>query len=298
MIEVTKLTGSIGAEIKGVDLSTDLSSETVAAIKDALYDNYVVFFRNQKPLSEEEHMRAGSHFGTLDLSEIQPNPSARREVLWMESHSAKGGGAEYLHRDRTYLEAPPMGSLLQCMVKPEVGGDTCWSSSVAAYEALSEPFRNLIDGLSALHSIQPLAMRSAGMREMLGDKVHSFSTAIHPLVEVHPVSGRKALNVNANWTTQIMDVSQEESRMLLDLLLNHVKRPEFHVRFSWNVGDIAFWDNRTTQHCAIADYDTRRVMKRVALVGHKPRGPRDAPLEISASEADTVKSGLDEAASR
>ncbi len=276
MIEVIKLTGTIGAEIKGVDLSTELPPETVAAVKDALHDNYVVFFRNQKPLSEEEHMRAGRHFGTLDLSEIQPDPAARREVLWMESNSAKGNGAEYLHRDRTYLDAPPMGSLLQCMVKPDVGGDTCWISSVAAYEALSQPVRDLIDGLSALHSIAPLAARSQSMRDMLGDKVHSFATAIHPLVEVHPVSGRKALNVNANWTTQIMGVSQEESRMLLDFLLNHVKRPEFQIRFSWNVGDIAFWDNRTTQHCAIADYNSRRVMKRVALVGHPPKGPRDA----------------------
>jgi taurine dioxygenase len=273
MIEVKKLTGTIGAEIRGVDLSADLPPETVAAIQDALFDNHVVFFRDQKPLSEEEHMRAGRHFGTLDISEIQPKPSANREVLWMESESAKGKGAEYWHRDRTYLEAPPMGSLLQCMVKPEVGGDTCWTSSVAAYDALSEPIRKLIDGLSALHSIRPLAARSEPIREALGERLHSFPTAIHPLVEVHPVSGRKALNVNANWTTEIVGVSQEESRMLLDFLLNHVKRPEFQVRFSWNVGDVAFWDNRSTQHCAIADYDTRRVMKRVALVGHPPKGP-------------------------
>jgi len=275
MIAVRKLTGAIGAEIEGVDLSSDLSPETVEAVKEALFENYVVFFRNQKPLSEEEHMRAGRYFGTLDLSEIQPNPSANREVLWMETEGGKGGGAEYLHRDRTYLEAPPMGSILQCMVKPPIGGDTCWMSSVAAYDALSQPIRDLIDGLYALHSIQPLAARSQKVRETLGEKLHSFPTAIHPLVEVHPVSGRKALNINANWTTEIVGISREESRMLLDFLLEHVKRPEFQVRFHWNVGDVAFWDNRTTQHCAIADYDQRRVMKRVALVGHAPRGPRD-----------------------
>ena len=160
MIEVIKLTGTIGAEIKGVDLSTELPPpETVAAVKDALHDNYVVFFRNQKPLSEEEHMRAGRHFGTLDLSEIQPDPAARREVLWMESNSAKGNGAEYLHRDRTYLDAPPMGSLLQCMVKPDVGGDTCWASMYEAYDALSKPMQTLVDGLEALHTIAPLAGR-------------------------------------------------------------------------------------------------------------------------------------------
>lgn len=275
MVEVCKMTGAIGAEIGGVDLSTPLSPEEVDAIVDALHDNYVVFFRDQQPLSEEEHMRVGRYFGTLDISEIQPKPSSNREVLWMEATSAKGRGAEYWHRDRTYLESPPLGSILQCMVKPEIGGDTCWMSSVAAYEALSEPTRSFIDGLSALHSIRPLAARSQDVRDTLSEKIHSFPTAIHPLVEVHPVSGRKALNVNANWTTEIVGLSQEESRMLLDFLLEHVKRPEFAVRFHWNVGDVAFWDNRTAQHCAIADFSTRRVMKRVALVGHPPRGPQD-----------------------
>jgi len=274
MMEIRQVTGVIGAQVKGIDLSGELTPEEVRAITQALHDHGVVFFRDQKPLSEEEHMRVGGYFGTLDISEIQPKPSSNREVLWMEAMSAKGKGAEYWHRDRTYLEAPPLGSILQCMVKPEVGGDTCWSSSVAAYEALSAPIRALIDGLSALHSIRPLAARSQDVRDALGEKLHSFPTAIHPLVEVHPATGRKALNVNANWTTEIVGVSQEESRMLLDFLLEHVKRPEFAVRFQWNVGDVAFWDNRSVQHCAIADFNTRRVMKRVALVGHKPQGPQ------------------------
>lgn len=273
MIEVKRITGTIGAEITGVDVSGELSDNEVSTIRDALNDNYVVFFREQKPLSEEEHMRLGRYFGTLDISEIQPDPSANREVLWMEATSANGRGAEYFHRDRTYLEAPPLGSILQCMVRPDVGGDTCWTSSVAAYDALSEPIRHLIDGLTALHSIAPLAARSQAVRDALGEKLHTFPTATHPLVEVHPVTGRKALNINANWTTQILGVSREEARMLLDFLLEHVKRPEFQVRFQWQVGDIAFWDNRTTQHCAIADFNTRRVMKRVALVGHPPKGP-------------------------
>ncbi|MCP1470349.1 taurine dioxygenase [Sphingobium sp. OAS761] len=273
MMEIRKVTGAIGAEVGGVDLSRPLSDGEISAITNALHDHYVVFFREQRPLSEEEHMRVGRYFGTLDISEIQPKPSSNREVLWMEATSAKGRGAEYWHRDRTYLEAPPLGSILQCMVKPDVGGDTCWTSSVAAYEALSEPIQALVDRLSALHSIRPLAARSQDVRDTLGDKIHSFPTAVHPLVEVHPVSGRKALNVNANWTTEIMGLSQEEGRMLLDFLLEHVKRPEFAVRFHWNVGDVAFWDNRTVQHCAIADFNTRRVMKRVALVGHPPKGP-------------------------
>lgn len=275
MIEVQKLTGVLGAEIGGIDLSQPIAKADADAVLEALYDNYVVFFRNQKPLSEEEHIRAGQAFGVLDISEIQPNPTKHREVLVMDTMSSKGAGAEYWHRDRTYLEEPPMGSLLQCMMRPEIGGDTCWASSVAAYEALSKPIRDLIDGLSALHSIRPLAARSKVVNEAVGDRIANWPTAIHPLVEVHPVTGRKALNANANWTTEIVGLSREEGQMLLNFLLEHVKRPEFQVRFRWNVGDVAFWDNRTTLHCAIADYDTRRVMKRVALTGHKPRGPQD-----------------------
>jgi taurine dioxygenase len=113
------------------------------------------------------------------------------------------------------------------------------------------------------------------VRQALGDKIHSWPSAVHPLVEVHPVTGRKALNINGNWTTSIEGVSSEESEMLLGFLMEHVKRPEFQVRFQWNEGDVAFWDNRTSLHCAIADYDTRRIMKRVALAGHRPKGPGD-----------------------
>jgi taurine dioxygenase len=275
-MEIIRLTGAIGAEIRGVDLSQELQPETVAAIRQAWLDHYVVFFRNQKPLSEEEHMRLGRYFGMLDVSEIQPKPARNREILIIDSPSGATKGAELLHRDRTYLDAPPMGSLLQCMIKPDCGGDTCWSSSVAAYDALSAPIRDLIDGLTALHSIRALAARSATVREALGDRVHTWPTAVHPLVEVHPETGRKALNVNANWTTEIVELASEEGRMLLDFLFEHVKRPDFGVRFSWNVGDMAFWDNRASQHCAVADFTTPRQMKRVALVGHKPNGPRDA----------------------
>lgn len=275
MIEVEKLTGVIGAEIRGLDLSQPIAKADADAVMDALYDNYVVFFRDQKPLSEEEHIRAGQAFGVLDISEIQPRPTQHREVLVMETEAPKGAGAEYWHRDRTYLEEPPMGSLLQCMKRPDIGGDTCWASTVHAYEALSQPIKTLIDGLSALHTIRPLAARSKIVNDALGERLESWPTAVHPLVEVHPVTGAKALNVNANWTTQIQGLSREEGQMLLGFLLEHVKRPEFQVRFRWNVGDLAFWDNRTTLHCAIADYTTKRIMKRVALTGHKPRGPQD-----------------------
>lgn len=273
MITVKKLTANIGAEIGGVDLSQPLDADTVAEIKQAYTDNVVIFFRNQKPLDDVEHIRVGRYFGTLDISEIQPTPREHREVLVLDQVAPKGEGADRWHRDRTYLEVPPQGSILQCVQRPELGGDTCWASMYAAYDALSPTMQKFLDGLTAKHSIARLASYSKKVSETLGDRLNSWPTTIHPVVELHPVSGRKALNVNANWTESIVGMHHAESEALLTFLFEHTKSPEFHVRFNWNVNDIAFWDNRASCHYAVADYTSRRVMKRVALVGHKPVGP-------------------------
>jgi taurine dioxygenase len=273
MISVRKLTASIGAEIGGVDLSAPLEHDAVDAIQQAFADNLVVFFRDQKTLDDDQHIRLGQYFGTLDLSEIQPNPLARREILVLDQVSPKGEGADRWHRDRTYLEVPPLGSILQCVRKPELGGDTCWASMYAAYDALSAPMQSFVDGLSARHGIDRLASYSRKVSETLGDRVRNWPSTIHPVVEVHPVTGRKALNVNANWTSEIIGVTHGESEMILNFLFEHVKGPEFQVRFSWNEGDVAFWDNRACVHYAVPDYTSRRTMRRVALVGNKPVGP-------------------------
>jgi len=282
MIAVRKLTASIGAELAGVDLSEPLAPDDVRAIKDALHENLVVFFRNQKKLEDEQHIRLGRYFGTLDLSEIQPTPTAHREILVLDQVSPKGEGADSWHRDRTYLEAPPMGSVLQCVKRADLGGDTCWASMYAAYDALSAPMQAFIDTLSARHSIEPLARRSRKVSDYLGDRLKDFPSTIHPLVEVHPVTGKKALNVNANWTAEIVGLAKAEGDMLLGFLFDHLKSPEFQVRFNWNEGDIAFWDNRAVQHYAVADYTSRRIMRRVAIVGHKPAGPMDVQPGLAA----------------
>jgi taurine dioxygenase len=273
MITVNKLTPIIGAEIRGVDLSEPLGDDTVAEIRRAFADNLVIFFRDQKPLDDETHIRVGRYFGTLDLSEIQPQPRAHREVLVLDQVSPKGEGADRWHRDRTYLEVPPLGSILQCVQPADMGGDTCWASMYAAYEALSAPMQAFVDTLQARHSIARLASYSRKVSETLGDRLNTWPSTIHPLVEVHPETGRKALNVNANWTESIVGMSKAESDMLLDFLFEHVKQPEFQVRFHWNQSDVAFWDNRCCLHYAVADYTSRRIMKRVALVGNKPVGP-------------------------
>ncbi len=273
MVTVKKLTANIGAEIGGVDLSQPLSADTVAAIQQAYNDNLVIFFRDQKPLDDEAHIRVGRYFGTLDISEIQPTPREHREILVLDQVSPKGEGADRWHRDRTYLEVPPQGSILQCVQRAELGGDTCWASMYAAYEALSEPMQKFIDGLYARHSIARLASYSRKVSETLGDRLKTWPSTIHPLVEVHPDTGRKALNVNANWTEEVVGLTHPESEALLMFLFDHTKNPEFQIRYNWKVNDVAFWDNRCSVHYAVADYTSRRIMKRVALVGHKPVGP-------------------------
>ena len=209
----------------------------------------------------------------MDISDIQPIKREHREILVLDQINPKGDGADRWHRDRTYLEAPPLGSILQCVQRPEVGGDTCWASTYAAYDALSPAMQKFLDGLTARHSIKRLASYSRKVAETLGDRLATWPTSVHPVVEIHPVSGRKALNVNSSWTESIEGLHHAESEMLLTFLFEHVKSPEFHVRFNWNANDVAFWDNRAANHYAVADYTTRRIMKRVALVGHKPVGP-------------------------
>lgn len=284
MLQVKKLTGYIGAEISGVDLSQPLSADTVAEIRRVWLENGVVFFHNQKVLPDEDHIRLGQYFGTLDTTELPEGTGERKhpEILMIDLvGNGKSGGADIFHRDRPYLDAPPMGSILQQVIAPEYGGDTVWMSTYAAYDALSEPMQALVDQLHARNAIKP-RRHTPEVAKALGDKIYTWPSAIHPLVEVHPETGRKALNVNAAWTDRILELSLGESEMLLGYLFNHVTDPRFQVRFRWNVGDVAFWDNRCCLHYAVPDYTGRRVMKRVAFQGTKPVGPSDVVAKKAA----------------
>jgi taurine dioxygenase len=282
MIEIRKLTSNIGAEISGVDLSKPMTPELVAEIRRALLDNIVIFFRGQKLLDDDEFVRLGQYFGTLIVADIQTSQTSRPEISMFDQVAPKGQSGDSFHRDLTHMEAPPMGAILQQVVRPETGGDTCWASMYAAYDALSPAMQNFLDGLYARHSVEPVARSSALVRETLGEKMKTMPISVHPAVEVHPETGRKALNINRNWTLEFTDLTREESELLLGFLLNHVTNPDFQVRFSWQAGDIAFWDNRCSQHFAVADYTTRRVMRRVALAGSKPVGPREAQVSRAA----------------
>ena len=272
-ITVEKLTEAIGAEVRGVDLSQPLDTDTVASVRGALLDNLVLFFRDQH-MTTDDHIRFASYFGEIDLPLFRTAASPRPEVIVLDQIEPKGQGADSWHADNTYMECPPMGSILRAVMLPPVGGDTCFASMVAAYEALSPAMQQLLDPLGALHSLEQMVERTKHVANAsLRDSLEQWPPMVHPVVRVHPETGRKLLNVNANWTVSIDGFTKPESDALLGFLLHHVRSPEFQCRFHWSEGAVAFWDNRAVQHYAVADYTSRRMMERVTIAGDRPVGP-------------------------
>jgi taurine dioxygenase len=273
-IRIEPATATVGADIYGCDLSQPLDEATLGAIRRALLDHLVLFFREQPLLSVDEHVRFARYFGEIDLPLFRTKASERPEILVLDQVAPKGEGADSWHADNTYMQTPPMGSILQARMLPEYGGDTCFASMVAAYEALSPAMQGFLDGLSATHSLEQMVERTKHVAgTSLRDSLSAWPPVSHPVVRVHPESGRKMLNVNANWTQSIDGLSHAESTALLAFLLDHVKSPEFQVRLHWSEGDVAFWDNRAVQHYAVADYTSRRVMQRITISGDRPVGP-------------------------
>ena len=270
MISVKALTGSIGADVHGVDLSRPLDTATVAFVRQALLDHLVLFFREQEILSVEQHGTVTRYFGELEVTPFY-REGHDPTLLIIEQFDAQmnrnSQGANF-HADNTFRPYPPMGALLQAHVLPERGGDTCFASMYAAYEGLSDRMRLYLDGMEAWHSLEQMKNRLARTTgTKLSLNLDDWPPIRHPVVAVHPETGRKLLNVNYNWTMSLADVPAPESDAILKYLFEHIRRPEFQVRLHWNVGDVAFWDNRSAQHCAVADYQGRRLMQRLAIAG-------------------------------
>ncbi|MGI9589854.1 MAG: TauD/TfdA dioxygenase family protein [Myxococcota bacterium] len=272
-VRVEPVTATIGANISGVDLRDPLSQEDRSAIESALLAHGVLFFRDQ-PITPDQHVAFAEQFGTISIAPLAPGEGPRPEVMVLDQVSPKGEGADNWHSDNTFMAEPPLGSILRAVELPEVGGDTCFASAVAAYEALSEPIRRLVDGLRAVHDITKPTTRAiqAGIFDAarLPALQAHWPPVEHPVARTHPMTGRKALYVNGNSTTRILGLSERENDWLLPFLNDHVRSPEFQCRFRWAPGSIAFWDNRSVQHYAVPDYSQRRVMHRVTLAGDKP----------------------------
>ncbi len=271
-MEVVPLTSAIGAEVRGVDLA-DVDDAMVDEVRKALLDRLVLFFRDQR-LDDDQHIRFAERFGPISVPTFTTGSSQRPEIIVLDQVAPYGEGADSWHADNTYMAEPPMASILRAVRLPGVGGDTCFSSMYAAYEGLSPALQAFLDGCTATHDIMVMVERTkhlanAGLRE----SAKLWPPVVHPVVRVHPETGRKLLNVNANWTVRINELAARESDALLAFLFAHVQRPEFQCRFQWSEGAVAFWDNRVVQHYAVPDYADRRVMHRVTVAGDRPYGP-------------------------
>ena len=265
-ITVNKATPTVGAYIGGVDMA-HADDETIAEVRRALNENCVIFFRDQR-MTPEEHIAFGRRFGDLDVHPAAPNSKAHAEILVIhaDENSARAAGEEW-HSDVSCQPEPPMGSILYMHEVPPAGGDTMFSSMYAAYEALSDRMKNYLDGLTAIHDgAHVFGAASYGRKEEA-----EFPRSEHPIVRTHPESGRKGLFVNRGFTTRIVGVPRDESDAILDYLYRHMEHPNFQVRFTWQPGSVAFWDNRSAQHRAIWDYwPHRRTGHRVTVKGDKP----------------------------
>jgi len=276
-IRVQPVAGAIGAEVSGVDLSKDLGADAVAALRRAWLEHLVLFFRDQA-LPPARFLAFAKRFGEpieypfvkgLDeFPEIIP-------VLKLENEKVNFGGI--WHSDTTYLDVPPMASMLVAREVPAAGGDTEFANMYLAYETLSAGMRRLLDGLLAVNS-SAAADVSRTREDRLKDSGRADAkkeyAASHPVVRVHPETGRRALYVNSAHTVRFEGMTDEESAPILKFLYAHQTRPEFTCRFHWHPGSLAMWDNRCAQHNAINDYQGhRRLLHRITLAGDKPAGP-------------------------
>ena len=273
-LDVRPIAGALGAEIGGVDLSRELNAGTIAAIRQALLDHLVIFFRDQD-ISSDQYLAFASCFGkTVEYPLVNglDGYPAIMSVVKLEDEKINFGGL--WHSDTTYLEQPPMASILLGRELPPFGGDTEFANMYLAYETLSDGMKKLLTplrGVSVSNLPKTQKTRQARMADGSKATTDSVLTATHPVVRTHPETGRKALYVNGAHTIRFEGLSEEESAPLLNYLFAHQIRPEFTCRFRWEQGSIAFWDNRASQHNPINDYHGfRRVMHRITLAGDKP----------------------------
>ncbi|OHX20668.1 taurine dioxygenase [Chromobacterium sphagni] len=274
-LQLTRLSPALGAIVEGVDLARPLSDSLHREIRDALLRHQVLFFRGQD-ITPLQQRNFAVRFGDLHTHPIYPQHPDARQIMVLDTEAVDLQDNAIWHTDVTFIETPPLGAVLAARQLPEFGGDTLWASGTAAWEALSERMRALLDGLTATHDFTrsfPLKRygQSPADRQRWEEARRQHPPLSHPVARIHPESGRKALFVNEGFTSEINELPEAESRALLQFLFAHQARPEFSVRWRWQEGDVAFWDNRCTTHYAMDDYrPARRVMHRATILGDKP----------------------------
>jgi len=272
---VVRLSASLGAEVRGIDL-VQAGPPEASELLSLLLAHQVLFFPDQQ-LSQDAHVAFGRHFGVLAGHPNLANPFSEHLEIF-ELAASRGGIADEWHSDITFQAEPSVLSILHMVKCPELGGDTLWSNAARAYDELSTPLREFCEGLTALHDAAP-----HGKPEDM---------AVHPVVRVHPVTARKSLFVNEHFTRRIVELSHEESEVLLGYLKRWVANPRFTVRYRWSEGTVAMWDNRCTQHFVLNDFEDERIIQRVTVMGDVPEGvgpPRWAPYTRTQNPAATSR---------
>lgn len=272
MLKIEKITGAIGAEISGIALSWDLTSDVCDEIYDALINHQVIFFRDQD-LSPEAHLQLAKSFGEPEPPHpVYPHVEDFENIVLLKSGGGDVPDTNDWHKDMTFKANPPFTSILHAVNVPAVGGDTLWSSTSAAYDNLPDAWKTHLEGFEAMHDIGTFRndFYKKGGIEAVNNALKDTGSAVHKIIDTHPVSGLKYLNVNQSFTRNIVGMIQGESDRILHYLYQHMAKPEFQVRFRWRNNSIAIWDNRITHHYAICDYlPNIRHMQRITVLDDK-----------------------------
>lgn len=273
-LSVRRLTPALGAVVENIDLAQPLDDASLAALEAALDEHLVLFFEGQH-WSPEQQRDFAARFGELYTHPLYPGQAGLPELMVLEYDATRKGHNDVWHSDVTYIATPPKASVLYAEILPEVGGDTLWANTYLAYEALSDPMKKLAGELHAVHdfarAFRPERFAQYGVADRTERAYADNPPVLHPVVRTNPTTGRKALFVNANFTSHIAGVSSRESAALLNFFTAHIAQPEFQVRWRWTPNAVAMWDNRWTQHYAIADYfPAHRRMRRATILGDRP----------------------------
>ena len=270
-LDIRRYAPALGAEVRGVDLAGGLDTATYEQVRAALLAHQVLFFKDQTEISPQTQIEIGRMFGELHTHPAAPQMAGHPEIFEIYvSRNSKIANGEFWHTDVSCDEVPPLGTILQLHILPPAGGDTLFANMYAAYDALSEPMKRMLEGLSALHESEHVYRERYSDRGV-DDTGREYPSSTHPVVRTHPETGRKALFVNRTFTTRINELEAAESEALLGFLFDHCEGIDFQIRYRWERNDVAFWDNRCAMHRAIWDYwPERRKGRRVTIKGDRP----------------------------
>ena len=272
MFKVEAITPVIGAGVSGISLNKDLKSDTVEKIYNALIKYQVIFFREQN-LTPESHLQLAKRFGDIDPGHpVYPHVEGFQSIVLLKNDESSRPDTNDWHKDLTFKSNPPFASILHGVSVPKIGGDTLWASMSAVYDSLTDGWKEDLEGLEAIHDMGTFRndFYKEGGINSVNSALKKVGSAVHKVIETHPVSGKKYLNVNQSFTRNIVNLSQGASDHILKFLFQLLARPEFQVRFHWQNNSVAIWDNRITQHYAVNDYlPNSRHMQRVTIINDK-----------------------------